>query len=382
MMKQFYDLKEKHPTAILLFRCGDFYETYEQDACICAKVLDITLTKAEDGTHMAGFPHHALDTYLPKLVRYCYQPESIMKRVAICDQLEPPKPTKKSAMSELINNLTTNNPNNNPQTTNTTMKLSINNQNNESANVVNNPAAQAVSAEPIRDAEAVEVTEPAAAAEPADKSAKGDKAVTLKRKAASKRGQSGAGSDSAEREQARPEARVAIKRKKSEPAAEQPATSQYSIAPYTNKQGETGYFLFGFTSQEEAKGLADRMAKSVREGFRYESHTRFDVVAFPPRYVEIAKQVCDALNKGDQAAMARLAAATFDIYSGVVTESKAKREAERKERKEAEAKAKAAQLAKVKKQNGLYSKEDVANLLADVLEGKDVPEDIKKLLAA
>ncbi len=93
MMKQFFDLKAKHPDAILLFRCGDFYETYAQDAVEAADILGITLTKRNNGregenTAMAGFPHHALDTYLPKLVR-------AGRRVAICDQLEDPKLTKK-----------------------------------------------------------------------------------------------------------------------------------------------------------------------------------------------------------------------------------------------------------------------------------------------
>ena len=95
MMRQFYDLKAKHPDAILLFRCGDFYETYCSDAVIASEILGITLTKRSNGKsdaskaiEMAGFPFHALDTYLPKLVR-------AGKRVAICDQLEDPKMTKK-----------------------------------------------------------------------------------------------------------------------------------------------------------------------------------------------------------------------------------------------------------------------------------------------
>ena len=92
MMKQFLDLKAKHPDAVMLFRCGDFYETYSTDAVVAAEILGITLTKRANGkgktVEMAGFPHHALDTYLPKLVR-------AGKRVAICDQLEDPKMTKK-----------------------------------------------------------------------------------------------------------------------------------------------------------------------------------------------------------------------------------------------------------------------------------------------
>lgn len=93
MMKQFFDLKAKHPEAVLLFRCGDFYETYCEDAITAAQILGITLTRRNNGAgvrgdEMAGFPHHALDTYLPKLIR-------AGKRVAICDQLEDPKLTKK-----------------------------------------------------------------------------------------------------------------------------------------------------------------------------------------------------------------------------------------------------------------------------------------------
>lgn len=92
MMKQFFDLKAKHPEAVLLFRCGDFYETYSDDAVVASEILGITLTKRANGqaksVEMAGFPHHALDTYLPKLIR-------AGKRVAICDQLEDPKLAKK-----------------------------------------------------------------------------------------------------------------------------------------------------------------------------------------------------------------------------------------------------------------------------------------------
>ena len=94
MMKQFFSFKEKYPDALLLFRCGDFYETYCDDAVDASRILGITLTHRNNGAgakgkdEMAGFPHHALDTYLPKLIR-------AGRRVAICDQLEDPKLTKK-----------------------------------------------------------------------------------------------------------------------------------------------------------------------------------------------------------------------------------------------------------------------------------------------
>ena len=99
MMKQYFELKEKHPDAVMLFRCGDFYETYSEDAITAANILGITLTKRANGqakhVEMAGFPFHALDTYLPKLIR-------AGKRVAICDQLEMPNVQKKDGISEII----------------------------------------------------------------------------------------------------------------------------------------------------------------------------------------------------------------------------------------------------------------------------------------
>ena len=102
LLEQFQELKVKHPDALLLFRCGDFYETYMQDAEKSSKILGITLTKSSktkdpDGKPlaMAGFPYHALDTYLPKLIR-------AGQRVAICDQIEAPKQTAKRGISEMV----------------------------------------------------------------------------------------------------------------------------------------------------------------------------------------------------------------------------------------------------------------------------------------
>ncbi|NLA63203.1 MAG: DNA mismatch repair protein MutS, partial [Bacteroidales bacterium] len=102
LMRQFNEIKSQHPDAILLFRVGDFYETFSEDAIIASQILGITLTRRANGAaqyvELAGFPHHALDTYLPKLVR-------AGKRVAICDQLEDPKKTKtlvKRGITELV----------------------------------------------------------------------------------------------------------------------------------------------------------------------------------------------------------------------------------------------------------------------------------------
>ena len=102
-MKQYEEMKRKHPDAVLLFRVGDFYETFSEDAVIASDILGITLTRRANGANnyveLAGFPHHALDTYLPKLVR-------AGKRVAICEQIESPLIQKKmratAAVTEVI----------------------------------------------------------------------------------------------------------------------------------------------------------------------------------------------------------------------------------------------------------------------------------------
>lgn len=101
LMKQYDEMKSKHPDAVLLFRVGDFYETFREDAITASQILGITLTRRampSGAIELAGFPHHALDTYLPKLVR-------AGKRVAICEQLEDPKLSKKTVkrgISEVI----------------------------------------------------------------------------------------------------------------------------------------------------------------------------------------------------------------------------------------------------------------------------------------
>jgi DNA mismatch repair ATPase MutS len=96
LFKQFCDLKKKHPDALLLFRCGDSYKCYEEDAITAAAVLRLTDIVEEDKITIASFPYHALDTYLPRLIRAGH-------RIAICDQLEAPKP-KKQAQMELFTN--------------------------------------------------------------------------------------------------------------------------------------------------------------------------------------------------------------------------------------------------------------------------------------
>ena len=104
LMKQYFEMKKRHPDAVLLFRVGDFYETFSDDAIAASEILGITLTRRANGSassvELAGFPHHALDTYLPKLVR-------AGKRVAICDQLEDPKTVKNRLVKRDITELVT-----------------------------------------------------------------------------------------------------------------------------------------------------------------------------------------------------------------------------------------------------------------------------------
>ncbi len=106
LMTQYKEMKKKHPDAVLLFRVGDFYETFSDDAITASEILGITLTRRANGSatyvELAGFPHHALDTYLPKLVR-------AGKRVAICEQLEDPKLTKKLVKRQVVELVTSNN---------------------------------------------------------------------------------------------------------------------------------------------------------------------------------------------------------------------------------------------------------------------------------
>lgn len=97
MMKQYFEIKKKHPEALLLFRCGDFYTSFEDDASDASKILGITLIKRSDGSRIATFPHYDIDSYLPRLIR-------AGRKVAICDQLVDPKTVKKErrSITELV----------------------------------------------------------------------------------------------------------------------------------------------------------------------------------------------------------------------------------------------------------------------------------------
>ena len=361
MMKQYYNLKGKHKDAVLLFRCGDFYETYEEDAEVCARVLGITLTFRDLGRHvpMAGFPHHALDTYLPKLIRAGH-------RVAICDQLEDPKLTKNLVKRGIMpddNNHESHELNENINNSNSqeTMKLSINNKNNnESGNVQNN--AQVInptnagiapvipSSEPIEDAEFEEID-----VEPAPAPTK----MTIKRKVTLKR----------KEDEPVEEAVVA----KAEPSPTENATTlpKVSCSTYKTKKGETAPQIIGFGGEDDPrwKAVKESGAKWASAGYvediNGEKVYRF---IFGTRYMDVAKALAGAYNTDDREAWKRAEDACQVIHEQAVRDGKA-----RWEEKKAAWAAKAAE-------KKCYTKEDVAAIMQTLLDGGEVPAELKKLL--
>lgn len=349
MMKQFYDLKEKHPTAILLFRCGDFYECYEQDACICAKELGITLTKAEDGTHMAGFPYHALDTYLPKLVRYCSQPESIMKRVAICDQLEPPTPTKKRGITELVSPgiaETTNNSNNSKSSTTMAKK---NMTKNENQNVQNAQVAN-TAITPIKVAEgSVPMSPEAFLAEHGDIEDAEFEEVT-------------AGTEVKSEE---------VKSEKSLPAV--------TFSTYKTKKGDIAPQIIGFGGEDDPryKAVKESGAKWVSAGWKKDLNgNKVYILLFGVRYMDVAKALAGAYNTPDVDAWHRAEDACMAIYEQAQRDGKARWE----EKKQQWAAARSEKL-KVKSEElaaAESAEKQVAAMLEKLMKGEDVPESILK----
>lgn len=374
ILSQFHDLKQKHPDAVLLFRCGDFYETYEQDAKVVSEVLGITLTKRTGSPkgegYMAGFPYHALDTYLPKIIRAGH-------RVAICDM---PEPTTKLVHrgSDELTTTATNNRNNNPKTTESNMKLNINNQNNESANQVNTIK---VGEYTVKDDNGKDVTFesviPAAIGDPVDadfEEVKDEpkKKVTLKRK-------------------------VTIKRKKAEPKSDEPkaevsavsavSACQYpavQFSTYTTKRGDTAPQIIGFGGEEDPRWKSHKDAghKYVSASYRRDLNgNKVYILLFGTRYMDVAKALCGAYNTSDVDAWHRAEDACMAIYEQAQRDGKAKWEEKKAQWAEKKAE-KAAQKAADEQAKKCYTKEDVAAMLADVLAGKDVPEDIKALLKA
>lgn len=342
MMKQYYNLKGKHKEAVLLFRCGDFYETYEEDAEVCARVLGITLTKSvKTNTKMAGFPHHALDTYLPKLIRAGH-------RVAICDQLEDPKLTKKLVKRGIMpdddnhesHELNENINNSNSQET---MKLSINNKNNnETKNVQNN--AQVIntsagiapvipSAEPIEDAEFEEIKDEEQGTKDEERKTK-ENATTL---------------------------------------------PKVTFSTYTTKRGDTAPQIIGFGGEDDPRWKSHKEAehKYVSASWKKDiENNKVYILMFGTRYMDVAKALCGAYNTDDREAWKRAEDACMAIYEQAVRDGKEKWEAKKAAWAAKAAEKKAAKAAAKK----CYTKEDVAAIMQTLLDGGEVPEELKKLL--
>ena len=399
MMRQFRYLKSKHPDALLLFRCGDFYESYEEDAKECAKVLGITLTKRNsDGTAMAGFPHHALDTYLPKLIR-------AGKRVAICDQLDPPTPRVTRGVTETINN-------NSKSTTMEAKKMTaqdyvgkiINVKDSTNYYVVKSADGDKLTAEfhmgdrvmpcPIPmsqlkamvdagkwsvcdDAPAIDepvandnhpvADEPKPVPEPTAKTVKLKPTIEPKK---SKRQPKPAKS-----EQPKPTKSVEKPETKPKPSG------KLRYETYTNKKGKTCARIVGFTEGDELleRGNVERIhASSTYE--RDKKGLKHYMLIFGPRYADAAKVVCQALNEGK----------TLDDCQAIIdaaTQERAQRREEWKAKRAAYLANRENEGAEVKpdpvnEPKVGYSSEDVAAMLKKIMEGGAIPEEIKRAMAA
>ena len=389
VLKTYRELKEKHPDALLLFRCGDFYETYEDDAKTVSEVLGITLTKRTGSPkgegYMAGFPYHALDIYLPKLIR-------AGKRVAICDQLELPKQTKKSAVSELINNLTTNNPTKNPQTTENNMKLNINNQNNETKNQVNNHAIAPIKVAPgsvpmspeafraeypdVEDADFEEVTDNVPQKAQKEQKAAPKKKVTIKRKVTLKKKQA-----ISEAQPAQVSTPIPTREGQGEGLL-----PQVQFSTYTTKRGDTAPQIIGFGGEDDPRWKAHKDAghKYVSASYRRDLNgNKVYILLFGTRYMDVAKALAGAYNTPDVNAWHRAEDACMAIYEQAQRDGKARWEEKKQQWAEKKAE-KAAQKAADEQAKRCYTKEDVAAMLNAIMsdEKADIPEDIKALLKA
>ena len=394
MMKQYRDLKSKHPDAMLLFRCGDFYETYEDDARECAKVLGITLTKRQsDGVAMAGFPYHALDTYLPKLIR-------AGKRIAICDQLDPPPGPKRKPGESETSNSSDNNQNNSEDEvmTNETMKVadligkSISNGGNAKYTI------NAIEGDKVKvtfqmgDSEGKPMTMGVAQVEKLlqggwqvqgseECRVKSEKFATAQED--SKAEQPKAKTVKMETEP-KPKQEQPTKPRKKQPQTEAKAeepkpehkTGKLVYSAYTNKKGKACAKISGFAETDAA--YQKEAAASLHGSATYENtkQGRVNFLLFGPRYAEVAKTVCQMLNEGKTVADCQ---AVVDVAT---EERMAKRE-EWKQKREAyrqEHEGKA-QTAKPQGEK-LYTAKEIADLMRRVIAGDQEAMAIVNAMAA
>ena len=359
VLTTYKELKKKHPDALLLFRCGDFYEVYGDDAKVCAKVLGITLTFRDFGEHidMAGFPHHALDTYLPKIIRAGH-------RVAICDIPEPTTKLVRRGSDELTTTAT-NNPTDNNSKSQENMKLNLSNSKNESANQVTNPATAIVPATPaqdIVDADFEEVTDNVP-----QKAQKAQKAAPKKKQPIS---------------EAQPaQVSTPIPTREGQGVGLLP---QVQFSTYKTKKGDTAPQIIGFGGEDDPRWKAHKDAghKYVSASYRRDiSGEKVYILLFGTKYMDVAKALAGAYNTADVNAWHRAEDACMAIYEQAQRDGKARWEEKKQQWAEKKAE-KAAQKAADEQAKKCYTKEDVAAMMQTLLNGGDVPEEIKAMIEA
>ena len=371
--KKFWDeLKQKHPDALLLFRCGDFYEAYCEDAKVCAKILGIALTwrtptmRHKPGDYsdaMAGFPHHALDSYLPKLVR-------AGKRVAICDwPTEPAK--KKRGITETINE----NKNQNSETMTQNLKAAdlIG-----KVIIVGDNVAKYVVKGVASDGEILHT----------EFTAGENKPFSMDLPMGKLKGWLDAGtchidgvsttttSDEVEEvSDVNPKTEEVSIKGKAKPKSDKPkgfrepdpeavgeivddTRGKLSYETYTNKKGKTCARIVGFA--EDAAAYQRETAEKLHASASYEKDkkgNRLNYLCFGPRYAAAAKQICDALNKGK----------TIAECQAIIDATTEERAQQREEWKQ--------------KHNGpTYTAQEVAAIIENFAAGKELPDDIRKHL--
>ena len=389
MMKQYRDLKAKHPDTMLLFRCGDFYETYEDDAKECAKVLGITLTKRQsDGVAMAGFPHHALDTYLPKLVRTGH-------RVAICDQLDPPPgPRPKRGESETSNSSDNNQNNSEDEVmTNETMKV---------ADLIGKSVCNGNAKYVIKSVDGDKVTVDFAMGDNAAKEMNMKAEQIEKLLAGGWQVSDGTAQEPTAKQEApkteEPKAKTVkmgetktkqeqpVKPRKKQPQTEEPKAEEPKpqaeqpkgrliYSTYTNSKGKTCAKVSGFAETDAA--YQKEAAASLHGSATYENtkQGRVNFLLFGPRYAEVAKTVCQMLNEGKTVADCQ---AVVDA----ATEERAQKREEWKQKREAYRQEREGRTQETKPQGKTYTEAEVADLMRRVIAGDQEAMAIVNAMAA
>lgn len=379
MLKQYHELKAKHPDAILLFRCGDFYETYEDDAADCARILGITLTKRiDDSTRMAGFPYHALDTYLPKLIR-------AGRRVAICDFENP---NLRSTVKRGEQNYKINQNIKNQKSVMETKSLKAADLIGKTIVVGDNIATITIKSADenklqgeFKKGDAAPMAMPLTLKQLQDMLDAGIWKIAGETKTEKTDGQDIPEKPKAEKPKTekpkatKPKAKKTDAPKTEEPKAEKPKietpkaeTKKYVYETYVNKKGKTCARIKGLSSDEPAYTSAIELHASASCETKKGKKSYY--IIFGPRYKDAAREVCDALNAGK----------SFEVCKSIVDKTTEERAAKREEwkRQAEERKAKGDGAAAT---TG-YSAADVAAMLKRVMAGEDIPEDIKKEMAA